>query len=167
MCVMCLIIVCLVSTGVCIVLWCGVFSWAEHEVQHWQCVLSTAPPLDFVVMWLLIPYNRWMWGGPCLICLLCVCVYLVWWTCCVYMHGLVLHWSVCRCEFHPITHTPVIGINIYRMLLTVSSLQLYIMFTDSHSHFPSDWTSFTPSTFAPCDTSPRWPTSHSHTDTPT
>ena len=73
-----------------------------------------------------------------------------------HMHDLVLHWSVRRCELHPNTYTSVIGISMYIMCVGCFFIAA-IMFTDSHSHSPSDWTPFTPSfppLFAPCDTTP-------------
>ena len=142
-CVILNYIVCLVCTAVCIVLWCGVFSWAEHEVQHWQCVLSTASPLDLVVMWLLMSHNRWMLGGPCLF-VVCLClprvVDMLWvhawpsvtlecvqvWVTSNYAH--FCHWD-----------------RIYIWLCVGCFFIAAIMFADfhSHSHSPSDWTQYT------------------------
>ena len=123
--------------------WC-VFSWVEHEVQHWQCVLSTAPPLDLAVMWLLMPHSRWMWGGPCLI-VVCLCLTRVVDMLCVHAWPSVALECVCRHEFHPIAYTSVIGINYIYIMCVGCFFIAAIMFTDSHSHSPSDWTPFTPS----------------------
>ena len=43
------------------------------------------PSLDLVVMWLLMPHRRWMWGGPCLF-VVCLCVPRVV-SSCVYVHA--------------------------------------------------------------------------------
>ena len=58
-------------------------------MQHWQCVLCTAPPLDLVVMWLLMPHSRWMWGQWFMFAfVVCLCLPRVVDMLCVHMHCL-------------------------------------------------------------------------------
>jgi len=146
-------------------LWC-VFSWAEHEVQHWQCVLCTAPPLDLACSCVASHATQQVDVGAVVhVCLLCVCVYLVWWTCCVYMHGLVLHWSVWISSNYIYT-LPSLGTIYTYMYMIVCWLFLscsyHVHWFRSHSHSHLDWTPSFPPLFAPRDTTSRCTTIASH-----
>ena len=131
-------------TAVCIVLWCGVFSWAEPELQHWQCVLSTAPPswpCSYVASHAIQQVDV---GWSMFVCVFVFTTSGGHVVCHAYAWTSVALECVCRCELHPNTHTSVFRINMYIMCVGCFFIAA-IMFADSHSRSPSDWTPFTPS----------------------